>query len=126
MACFTLQFIAERRKIALLRSIYDGLVEGGALFISEKTLATSSTLQELIAFTYYDHKREAFTAEEILDKERRLRGFMTPWTRARLIEALCAVGFRRSEIESFWQEGPFVALVAMKRTFAGSRNLHCS
>jgi tRNA (cmo5U34)-methyltransferase len=115
IASFTLQFIAERKKLSLLRSVYDGLVDGGALFIAEKTLASSSALQELIAFTHYDHKRTSFSAEEILDKERRLRGLMTPWTRAQLVEALCAVGFRPHDIEAFWQNGPFLGLVAMKR-----------
>lgn len=116
IASFTLQFIPERKKLALLQPIYDGLVEGGALFIAEKTLASSSALQELIVFAYYDHKRRQFTAEQILEKERRLRGVMTPWARTRLIEALLAVGFRPHDIEAFWQEGPFVGLVAMKRT----------
>jgi tRNA (cmo5U34)-methyltransferase len=115
IASFFLQFVPERRKIGLLQRIYDGLVDGGALFIAEKTLAGSSTLQDLIVFTYYDHKLSSFSAEEILNKERRLRGVMTPWTRARLVEALCAVGFCPQDIESFWQEGPFIALVAMKR-----------
>lgn len=116
IASFTVQFIAEREKINLLQRIYDGLVEGGALIIAEKTLACSSTLQELIAFSHYDYKRKTFTAEEILDKERCLRGFMTPWTKARLVEALCAIGFQPQGIEAFWQEGPFIGLVAMKCT----------
>ena len=115
ISVFTLQFIPERHKTSLLRHLYDGLVDGGALLIAEKTLARSSALQELITFTYYDYKRQAFTAEQILDKERRLRGLMTPWTKARLVEALVAVGFRVLDLESFWQEGPFMAFLAQKR-----------
>jgi tRNA (cmo5U34)-methyltransferase len=115
IASFTLQFIAERKKLALLQSIHDSLVDGGALLLAEKTVARSSTLQELITFVHYDHKRSAFTAEEILDKEQQLRGLMTPWTRARLFESLLAVGFQAHDIEAFWQEGPFIAVLAMKR-----------
>jgi tRNA (cmo5U34)-methyltransferase len=130
IASFTLQFSPERKKLNLLQSVYDGLVDGGALVIAEKTLANSSALQELIAFTYYDHKRKMFTAQEILDKERRLRGLMTPWTRARLVRALCAVSFSPHDIDSFWQDGPFVGLVAIKRTAfleprSGSRAAIC-
>jgi tRNA (cmo5U34)-methyltransferase len=113
---FTLQFIPERQKIDLLRRVFDGLVEGGALIIAEKTLASCSALQELITFTYYDHKRQAFTAEQILNKESRLRGLMTPWTKAWLVETLHAAGFQAQDIESFWQEGPFIAYVGQKRT----------
>ncbi len=116
MSVFTLQFIPERHKMGLLQRVYDGLVEGGALMIAEKTLAADSTLQELITFAYYDYKRQTFTAEQVLDKERRLRGLMTPWTRARMVEALCSVGFQPQNVESFWQEGPFIAFVAQKRT----------
>jgi tRNA (cmo5U34)-methyltransferase len=123
IASFTVQFIAEREKTTLLQRIYGGLVEGGALFIAEKTVANSSTLQELITFSYYDYKLATFSAEEILDKERRLRGLMTPWTKARLLEVLGAIGFHLQDIESFWQEGPFIAFVAQKRTpFYRARN----
>lgn len=126
VSAFTLQFVPERQKIQLLQRIYDGLVEGGALLIAEKTLAPSSTLQELSTFAYYDHKLQAFSAEEVLDKERRLRGLMTPWPRSRLSEALCCAGFMPQDIESFWQEGPFVAFVAQKRTaYPAARKRRC-
>jgi tRNA (cmo5U34)-methyltransferase len=116
IASFTLQFIIEREKIALLRQIYGGLVEGGALFIAEKILASSAIFQELITFGYYDFKRGTFTPAEILEKERRLRGVMTPFTRAQLTNALRLAGFQARDIETFWQEGPFIGLVAIKRT----------
>ncbi len=112
---FTLQFLPEPRKLPLLQRVHDGLIEGGALFLAEKTMAGSSSLQELIGFAYYDHKLKSFTPKQVLDKERRLRGFMTPWTKARLLQSLWTVGFQPEDIEMFWQQGPFVALVATKR-----------
>ncbi|HTM72342.1 MAG TPA: methyltransferase [Pseudolabrys sp.] len=119
IASFALQFIAEHRRVALLKRIHDGLVGGGALLIAEKTLATSSALQDVIAFTYYDYKRLRFSADDILDKERRLRGVMTPWTRGQLFQALSAAGFSRQYIEPFWQEGPFISIVAIRKAFHG-------
>lgn len=113
LSSFALQFIPERHKIGLLQRVHDGLVEGGALLIAEKSLAASAAIQDAVTFGYYDHKRERFTAAEILDKEASLRGFMRPWTKAQLTAALLSVGF--VEIDTFWQDGPFVGIVAVKR-----------
>ncbi len=70
---FTLQFIPQRDRVAVLRKVYDGMIDGGGLVIAEKTLANSARLQDILAFQYYDLKRPHFSAEEILVKEQRLR-----------------------------------------------------
>lgn len=60
LACslFTVQFIRPADKLPLLGRIYDGLVEGGALIIAEKTLAETARLQDALTFPYYDYKRQ--------------------------------------------------------------------
>jgi tRNA (cmo5U34)-methyltransferase len=110
---FTLQFIPERDRLSLLRRIYDGLIEGGALVIAEKVLANSAKTQDILTFSYYDFKRQSFSAEEILDKERSLRGQMILWDEARWENTLCEVGF---QIQRIWQNGLFVAWMATKST----------
>jgi len=66
-----------------------------------------------LAFPYYDYKREkGFTPEEILDKERRLRGHMTLWDEAELRLALKGVGFR--EMTAFWRSAQFVGYIALR------------
>ena len=71
---FTLQFLPERDRLKLVKRIYNGLVEGGALILSEKVLAEVMRKYRIcLAFTYYDFKREAFSASEILDKEKSIR-----------------------------------------------------
>ena len=54
---FTIQFIPPRDKVPLLQRIFDGLVEGGALIIAEKTLADTSRLQDALAFPYHDYSK---------------------------------------------------------------------
>lgn len=110
---FTIQFIRPPDKLPLLQRIYDGMVEGGAMIIAEKTLAVSARLQDALAFPYYDYKLEqGFSEKDLLDKERSLRGKMTLWTEAELKLALRKVGFR--EIEPIWRNFAFVGLLALK------------
>ncbi|MET3841937.1 methyltransferase domain-containing protein [Bradyrhizobium sp. OAE829] len=110
---FTVQFIPPADKRALLRRIHDSLIEGGALMIAEKTLAGTARLQDVVTFSYYDHKLErGFTAEQIIEKERQLRGQMTCMSEAELREALKEAGF--NEIERIWGEAPFAAFLALK------------
>jgi tRNA (cmo5U34)-methyltransferase len=110
---FTVQFVQPPDKIPLLQRIYDGLVDGGALIIAEKTLADTARLQDALAFPYYDYKREqGFSEKDLLDKERSLRGLMTLWTEAELKQALRQAGFR--EIEPIWRNFAFIGILALK------------
>jgi tRNA (cmo5U34)-methyltransferase len=110
---FTLQFIPPMDKRGLLMRLQDCLVEGGALMIAEKTLAASARLQDALTFPYYDYKLErGFTPEQILQKERSLRGQMTLLSEAELLSVLKEIGFR--EIERIWGEAPFAAFLALK------------
>jgi tRNA (cmo5U34)-methyltransferase len=110
---FFLQFIPPMDKRPLLRRFHSCLVEGGALMIAEKTLADTARLQDAVTFSYYDDKLEqGFTPDQIIEKERRLRGQMTCMSEAELREALSRAGFR--EIERIWGEAPFAAFLALK------------
>jgi tRNA (cmo5U34)-methyltransferase len=113
LSLFTIQFLRPGDKGPLLRRIYNGLVEGGALIIAEKTLAENARLQDALTFPYYDYKlTKGFTPEQILDKERSLRGQMTLWTETELCAALADAGFR--QIQTFWKSMTFVGVVAIK------------
>lgn len=113
LSLFTVQFIRAVDKLPLLKRIYDGLVDGGALVIAEKTLAETARLQDALTFPYYDYKLgKGFSPQDILDKERRLRGQMTLWAEAELKGALKEAGFR--EIEAIWRNYMFVGLLALK------------
>ena len=110
---FTIQFIRGADKLPLLRRIHEGLVDGGALIIAEKTVAETGRVQDAVTFPFYDLKLgQGFSEKDILDKERSLRGHMTLWTEAELKTALREVGFR--EIEPIWRNYMFVGLLALK------------
>jgi tRNA (cmo5U34)-methyltransferase len=110
---FTLQFIPTRDRPSLLRRIYDGLVEDGALIIAEKVYANDPEFHDMLRSVYYDFKRRSFTAEEIFNKEQMLRGQMNPWTEEEWLNALHEAGFK---VNRLWHNHLFVAWVASKGT----------
>ena len=113
LSLFTVQFVRPVDKLPLLKRVYEGLVEGGALLIAEKTLADTARLQDALTFPYYDYKlKRGFTPEQILNKERNLRGQMTLWTETELRATLLQTGFR--QIETVWKNLIFVGIVALK------------
>jgi tRNA (cmo5U34)-methyltransferase len=112
LSLFTIQFLAEQDKLPVLKSVHDGLISGGALIIAEKVLANSARFQDALTFDYYDFKRRSFSADEILDKERGLRGTMNPWTASELNVGLRAAGFM--EIQEIWRRSHFVGILALK------------
>lgn len=113
MSIFTLQFLKPSDKMPLLQRLYDSMLPGGALLIAEKTLASSSMLQDALTFPYYDTKlRNGFSSKQVLDKERSLRGQMTLWERGKLEDNLRRVGF--AEVECVFGHFPFFCYVAVK------------
>lgn len=111
---FTLQFIPEFQRSNIIRQIYDGLRYGGAFVFAEKTISECPKIQEMRTFTYYDYKREHFTSDDILDKERQLRHMMKPNTRNELISMCATAGFSFNKIDTFWQNYGFTAFIAIK------------
>lgn len=112
---FTLQFLPERHRRELCRKVFEALVPGGAFIVAEKTFARSPKLQDMLTSLYLNYKRKHFPDEEILDKEKSLRDKMKPGRESDLIEMLTQVGFKSENIESFWKNHLFMALIAVKR-----------
>jgi len=111
---FTLQFMPPSERVGILKKIYDSLVCGGAFIFSEKTVSSDSRIQDMINFTFYDHKRKSFEDKDILDKEKTLRHMLKPNTWTELVEMLNHAGFKSDKIQTFWQNHLFVAAIAMK------------
>lgn len=111
---FTLQFIPEIDRTDIIRQIYDGLNPGGAFIFAEKTAAENSRIHEIRTFTHYDYKRQNFTSDDILDKEKQLRHMMKLNTRSELVNKCATAGFAFNKIESFWQNFGFTGFIAIK------------
>jgi tRNA (cmo5U34)-methyltransferase len=109
---FTLQFMPQRDRQDVIDCIYNGLQKGGAFIFAEKTVAESPRIHEIRTFTYYDFKRESFTTDDIMDKERTLRHMMKPNTRSELIDMVNNAGF--DQVDSFWQNHAFTGFIAIK------------
>ena len=112
---FTLQFISERERLPLVKRIYDGLNEGGALILSEKVHAKNAKIQDMLTFVYYDFKRNSFSSDEILDKEKSIRDQMHLWSEYKIFEMLRAAGFASNNLQLFWRNHLFIGILAWKQ-----------
>lgn len=110
---FTLQFIPREYRLSVLKNIYQGMNEGAGLIIAEKTISEDAKIENIMNSLYYQFKRESFTAEEILDKEQKLRYLMKPMHDRELSEMLYEAGFEVQQ--KFWQSFNFVGYIAIKK-----------
>ena len=109
---FTLQFMPPKDRMKTIKSIYEGLNDGGAFIFSEKGFSCNPKIQDMMTFMYYDYKRKNFTDKEILDKEVQLRHMMKPNTKTELYKMVQDAGF---EIHTFWQNFNFVGVIGLKK-----------
>ena len=91
---YILQFLPPASRVTVLRRVFEGLREGGALFLFEKTLAPDARLQDIVGQLYMDYKLDrGFTIDEIFGKARSLRGVMEPQSSEDNHRLLQTVGF---------------------------------
>lgn len=109
---FTLQFMSHKHRKDVISNIYNGLNTGGAFIFAEKTICENAKVQDMLTFNYYDFKREHFTTEDIMDKERTLRHMLKPNTWKEIEEMIADAGF--SNLQPFWRNHMFVGAIAIK------------
>jgi len=111
--CLTLQFVRPINREKLLRSIYDGMVSGGALIIIEKILAEESTFNRDFIKYYYDMKRRNHYSEmEISQKREALENVLIPYKLSENIIMLREAGF--SHVETFFKWYNFSGFITKK------------
>ena len=114
ISCLTLQFIPIEYRQAVMQSIYDSLLPGGAVLLIEKVLGNDADLDRLMVKEYYDIKRSnAYTEEQIQDKRKSLEGVLVPITAKWNEDLLRSCGFPK--IDCYWRYLNFAAWVAVKR-----------
>jgi tRNA (cmo5U34)-methyltransferase len=90
----TLQFIAPRRRLALLRRIRRGLVPGGALILSEKIRPSEPAEDRLLRVLHEDFKRaNGYSELEISRKRAALERVLIPEDPGRHLQRLQEAGF---------------------------------
>ena len=109
---FTLQFLPTSKKIALLKRIYDSLLTGGAMILTEKIFSETGRIQDIFTFSYYDFKEQNFSKEDILNKQHDLRYIMKNNTDTEIKKILSKIGF--SYIEPFFQSLQFKGWLCIK------------
>jgi tRNA (cmo5U34)-methyltransferase len=111
--CLTLQFVRPIARQPLLKRIYDGLVPGGVLIISEKILAEDSIFNRNFIKYYYDYKRRNNYSEmEISQKREALENILIPYKLSENFKMLKEAGFQHTETFFKWYN--FSGFIAVK------------
>lgn len=110
----TLQFIRPINREKLLKSIFDGLNDGGVLILVEKILAEDSAFNRECIKHYYNYKRRNHYSEmEISQKREALENILVPYKLSENITLLLDTGFAHCEVFFKWYN--FAGLVAVKK-----------
>ena len=110
---FTLQFIDPAARKALLEQIYQALVPGGILILSEKIKFAEPTQQAWLTYLYMEFKRaNGYSELEISQKRSALENVLLPDTLEEHQARLQQVGFKDTVL--WFQNFVFAALLAVK------------
>ncbi|HEX5792179.1 MAG TPA: carboxy-S-adenosyl-L-methionine synthase CmoA [Rheinheimera sp.] len=110
---FTLQFLPQPDRGALLQRIFQGLKPGGLLILSEKFISADSTANELLVDLHYDFKRaNGYSELEISQKRSALENVMKPDTLQQHQQRLQDAGFATQTL--WFQCFNFCSMVAIK------------
>ncbi len=110
---FTLQFIEPDKRLDTLKSIYDGMLPGGALVLSEKLSFENRQQENLLIEHHHDFKRaNGYSDLEISQKRQALERVLLPETAAMHISRLQKAGF--SQVSQWFQSFNFASFIAIK------------
>ena len=109
----TLQFLKPESRPRLLKEVYDGLADGGALILVEKVSGKGARFDEMWVALHHDMKRRSgFSDSEISDKDRSLRGVMLPYSLHDDLQLIRGAGFRKFEVFFKWYD--WAGILAIK------------
>lgn len=110
---FTLQFIPPPERDAMLERIYQAMLPGGVLILSEKVCFEDEHVQALTTDLHHAFKRaHGYSDLEIAQKRSAIENVMIPETLPAHQRRLTAAGF--SSIDVWFQCFNFASLVAIK------------
>lgn len=110
---FTLQFLPPEQRLNTLQRIYQGLLPGGALVLSEKIDFADPQQQTLMNDLYLAFKRaNGYSELEISQKRTALENVLIPDTLETHQHRLQQAGFKTSTV--WFQSLRFVSLLALK------------
>lgn len=100
---YTLQFIPESDRPALLEKISAALKPGGFLLISEKVAHPQPATHDALTDLYFEYKKgRGYSELEISRKRDALENVLVPLTMERNMEMFSSAGFSRVEVMLKW------------------------
>lgn len=94
VAYYTMQFVPPRDRQALFDRVYQSLHWGGAFILFEKVRGPDARFQDILTSLYSDFKaKNGITADEILAKNRSLKGVLEPFSTDGNLGLLQRAGF---------------------------------
>ncbi len=110
---FTLQFIPVEQRPGILQRLYDTLLPGGVLILSEKVAFDDTPHQDLMIELHHNFKRSnGYSDLEIAQKRSSLENVLIPETLETHRERLKSAGFHSSDV--WFQCLNFASLIAIK------------
>jgi tRNA (cmo5U34)-methyltransferase len=110
---FTLQFIPVAERAALMTRLYEALLPGGVLILSEKVAFDDQPHQALMTELHHNFKRaNGYSDLEIAQKRTALENVLIPETLATHRQRLRDAGF--ASVDVWFQCFNFASLIAIK------------
>lgn len=110
---FTLQFIPVDQRQVLINRLYQGLVPGGVLILSEKICFTDPHHQQLMTDLHHNFKKaNGYSDLEIAQKRTALENVLIPETIDQHRKRFAAAGFKHSDI--WFQCFNFASMLAVR------------
>lgn len=110
---FTLQFIPLEKRLPLVKKIYDGLVPGGILIISEKLAFKDEEHQNVMTeLHHYFKKTNGYSDMEIAQKRNAIENVLIPESFDAHKQRLSNAGFRHTDL--WFQCFNFSSFIAFK------------
>ena len=110
---YTLQFVPVNDRTRLVRRIYDGLIDGGVLILSEKVVDEDPAIEGLLVELHHEFKSaNAYSDLEIARKRMALEEVLIPESTTTHLERLADAGFNH---RSVWlKHFNFVSILAIR------------
>ncbi len=110
---YTLQFIRQNLRIEILKKFYDNLNLGGAFIFFEKVHGNNSRFEKIFSDLLTDFKlKNNFSDEEIVNKNKAIRGVLNPLSINENLALLKRAGFKKLQI--IYHNINFAGILAIK------------
>ncbi|MFT6140155.1 MAG: tRNA (cmo5U34)-methyltransferase [Psychromonas sp.] len=110
---FTLQFLTPKKRLSLLSNIYNGLLPGGVLVLSEKFVFEDPLNQQLLNDLHLDFKRsQGYSELEISQKRASLDNVLIADTVEQHYSRLQKAGFKHNNL--WYQYFNFGSIISIK------------